>query len=612
MSPVLRQGTPLVSGLGPRAPPGLAERGRKRIDTEDEVVRQRAQQRGLAGAGSAHAPRDGAQKLVAALGLRCFAEDVETVANLHLLDFAEITVEFAKRVAAAVRGLDAAILVEPDGGGKLQDARAQGRATTRIDRGRVEELVHQPLQLLQCAVAAGAGQRRRQVIDDDRSAPPLGLAALAGVVHDEGIDVRERPERGFRKAFGGERQRLARQPFHVAVLAHVHHRMGVEGRAHPRVEGEIAMRRRQVGVVVALLRIDVVATRRLDRDDHVAEPHRRECKASHILAEEGVCLRLSPALGDGIPDRLWQRGEEARVVRERERGLGRFGAGIGGVGGACREPRHQRRAVHRPVFHPVAGFLQGLHDPHRARRRVETDAVADAPVAVGVVGEHQSHPALRRCRTCEAHPGGGECGDEAAALLVGLRHHHGRLCRLVEARLGLEGDRTGQNAPVDLGQRHVHGDIAGREAARGLRPLPLRGAGEDRLQHGHASLGEGGLLRRAGPGDRKARGVQDDPGLCGAHECADQLRRRLVSQAGDEDGQRVEACVLERRNQRIHGRERASLQQRPIEDHARPRRAVAPMGHHVFEREHALAPANRGPRAAPAGAGAIPTRGRSA
>ena len=150
---------------------------------------------------------------------------------MHLLDFAEIAVELAERVVAAVGGLDAAILIQPGRRGKLQDARAQGRASARIDRGGVEELVHQPLQLLQRAVAAGAGERRRQVIDDHRSAAPLGLAALAGVVHDEGIDVRERPERGLREALGGKRQRLPRQPLHVAVLADVDHCVGVVGGA---------------------------------------------------------------------------------------------------------------------------------------------------------------------------------------------------------------------------------------------------------------------------------------------------------------------------------------------------------------------------------------------
>ena len=53
------------------------------------------------------------------------------------------------------------------------------------------------------------------------------------------------------------------------------------------------------------------------------------------------------------------------------------------------------------------------------------------------------------------------------------------------------------------------------------------------------------------------------------------LSLRLVTKMGSG----FEACVLERRNQRIHGRERASLQQRPIEDHARrSAQPVAPMG----------------------------------
>ena len=191
-----------------------------------------------------------------------------------------------------------------------------GATPARIDRGGVEELVDQPLQLLQRAVAAGAGERRRQVVDDHGGAAPLGLAALAGVVHDEGIDVRERPERGLREALGGERERLARQPFHVAVLAHVDHRVGVEARAQPGVEGEVAVRRRQVGVVVALLGVDVVAPRRLDRDDDVAEAHRRQREARFRRTEEGVGLRLAPALGDRRLHGLGQGGEEARVIGE--------------------------------------------------------------------------------------------------------------------------------------------------------------------------------------------------------------------------------------------------------------------------------------------------------
>ena len=539
--------------------------------------------------GAAHAARDGAEQRGAALGLRRLAEDMEAVPDLHLLDFAEIAVELAERVVAAVARPDAAILIQPDGAGKLQDARGERRTAARIERGGIEELVHEALQLLQCAVAAGARQRRRQVVDDHRRAPALGLAALAGVVHDEGIDVRERPERGLGEARGGERQRLARQPLHVAVLADVNDRVGVEGRAQPGVEGEVAVRRRQVGVVVALLGVDVVAPRRLDRDDDVAEARGGEREAAGAGSVEGVGLRRAPARGDRGADRVRQRGKESRIGGKRERGLGRFRAAVGGVGGASSEPRHQRRAVGRRVLHPVAGVPEGGHDVRRARRRVQADAVADAPVAVGVVGEHQGDAALRRGRAGETHPGGGQGGHEAAALRVRLRHHDGRLRRRVEARLGLERDRAGEDAPVDLGQRHVHGDVAGGQAARGLRPLPRRRAGEDRLQHGHAGLGERGLHGRAGAGDGEARGVQHDRRPGGAHERRDQLRRRRVPQAGDEDGERVEARVPECCDQRIHGRERAPLQQRAVEDHARPRRAAPPVAGQRLQVEHALA-----------------------
>ena len=349
-------GRTVGEGLRPRASPGRAERGGQRVDAEGEIVGERAEQRGLAGTRAAHAPRDRAQQLDAALGRGRLTEDMEAVADLHLLDFAEIAIELAECVVAAVRGPDAAILVEPGGRGKLQDACAQGRTAARIDRGGVEELVHQALQLLQRAVGARAGERRRQVVDDYGRAPPLGLAALAGVVHDERVDVGNGTQRGLWEAFGGKRERLARQPLHVAVLADVHHRVSVEGGAQPRVEGEIAVGRRQVGVVVALLGVDVVAPRRLDRDDDIAEAHGRQREAPCVGTEEGVSLRLAPAFADRRPHGLGERGEEARIIGERERALGRACRGVGGVGWACLEPGHQHGAVRRRGLQPIAGL----------------------------------------------------------------------------------------------------------------------------------------------------------------------------------------------------------------------------------------------------------------
>ena len=122
------------------------------------------------------------------------------------------------------------------------------------------------------------------MIDDHRGSPPLRLRALAGIVDDERVDVRQRAERDLRKAVGRERQRLARQPFQIAVLAHVDDRVRAEFPAQPAIEREIAVRRRQVRVVVAGARVDVVAARRLDPDHDVAErQHReRECAVHHM------------------------------------------------------------------------------------------------------------------------------------------------------------------------------------------------------------------------------------------------------------------------------------------------------------------------------------------
>ena len=52
--------------------------------------------------------------------------------------------------------------------------------------------------------------------------------------------------------------------------------MGAELLAQPGIEGEIAVRRRQIRIVVARGGIDVVAARRLDADHHIAERQRGE------------------------------------------------------------------------------------------------------------------------------------------------------------------------------------------------------------------------------------------------------------------------------------------------------------------------------------------------
>ena len=54
---------------------------------------------------------------------------------------------------------------------------------------------------------------------------------------------------------------------------------------------------------------------------------------------------------------------------------------------------------------------------------------------------------------------------------------------LAAPRFLLERNGAGENAPVDLRQDDIHGEIGGGEAARRGGPLLLRRAGQHDLQH---------------------------------------------------------------------------------------------------------------------------------
>ncbi len=209
-------------------------------------------------------------------------------------------------------------------------------------------LVDQALELGEPAIALGAGQRRRQVIDDHRLGAALGLRAFAGIVDDEGVEMRQRPERRLGEALGGERQRLARQPFEVTVLPHMHHRLGAQAQGKPGVEGEIAVRRREIGRVIARGGIDVVAAGRLDRHRDIAEAQRGDGDSAAIepaLAEGGVALDRAPALLDLLLRRARQRREKGGVVAASDALLGGAAAAGGGISRAFSQLRDECVAI---------------------------------------------------------------------------------------------------------------------------------------------------------------------------------------------------------------------------------------------------------------------------
>jgi hypothetical protein len=118
---------------------------------------------------------------------------MQPVADLRFLQLAQVGID-ARQHRIVFRARHAQLLdqvLRPHG---REDLRAQHLCAPRIDQQRVVVLVDLALQVLQRAVVLGARERRHQVIDDDRLRAPLGLRALARVVDDEGVDVRQRPE----------------------------------------------------------------------------------------------------------------------------------------------------------------------------------------------------------------------------------------------------------------------------------------------------------------------------------------------------------------------------------------------------------------------------------
>ncbi len=220
------------------------------------------------------------------------AEDVEAVADLGFLQVAEEGVDACRRLSVSSAD-EADVAVEAGVAGEIEDALAQVGEAAAVHAGGGVVLVEQRLEVLERTIGFGAGERRDEVIDDHRAGAALGLGALAGVVDDERVELRQLgPERG---GIAGrvERRGLAGQPFEIAVLAVVDHGVGGELVAQPEIGGEIGVRRHEVGVVVAGGLVEMVAAGGLQQDGDVAEAERGEVEV--LAAHERDRPRARPS-----------------------------------------------------------------------------------------------------------------------------------------------------------------------------------------------------------------------------------------------------------------------------------------------------------------------------
>ncbi len=224
------------------------------------------------------------------------------------------------------------------------------------------------------------------MIDDDGGRAALRLSALARIVDDEGIEMRQRSEDRFGITGFRQRQCLARQPFQIAMLAHVDHRIGAELFAQEGIEGEIAMRRHEIGRVIAFLRIDIVAACRLDADEQPAETRKGERKST--LAHVGIGLRIAPSRVDFILNLIGKRGEEI-LVSTQGKPLAHNLAVETGIGRPGHQMPHERIAIIGNIGERITSLRHRPHHLDRPGGRIEPDAIAEPSVPVRIVRHDQ-------------------------------------------------------------------------------------------------------------------------------------------------------------------------------------------------------------------------------
>ena len=218
------------------------------------------------------------------------------------------------------------------------------------------------------------------------------------------------------------------------MLAHVHDNVRI--RAKPSVEGKVAVWRHEIGRVVRLFRIDVVAARGLYADDHLTEPDHRQCE--FITAQGRVVIGSAPAFHHRFANLIRQRGEGPVVGIERD-GFANNSPLRHRVRGTFEHAVQKRIAVVRQLGQIVTFAHERAHYLDRSGGRIEPDPVPDAAVPVGVVGKDDRNAPIRRCGW-NCRPTAREFGDECDPVRIRFVPYEIALRALVPVARALERD----------------------------------------------------------------------------------------------------------------------------------------------------------------------------
>ena len=130
------------------------------------------------------------------------------------------------------------------------------------------------------------------------------------------------------------------------------------------------------------------------------------------------------------------------------------------------------------------------------------------PCCAGIVRQHERKLALSARRGGEACPQRRAARSGGDALCRWLMRDAGEFESCDLALLGLEGDRRGEQPPVELGQHHLHGVIRLGKPARRVLPGFAARSGEHDLQDRRAGSFE--RRRRIVEARREGGGVEHD------------------------------------------------------------------------------------------------------
>ena len=400
------------------------------------------------------------QQAVGKVGRRRFTKDVEPVPDLQFLQITKIIVELQKLFGRVLGLVDPAIGRNAGAGGRRQNVGQERVGARAIHAGGFVIFVHLRFQLGHDAMAVGLGHRRGQMVDDDGCSAAFGLRALARIIDDERIEMRHRSQHSLGNAGGFQRQRLAGQPFEIAVLAEMHHGVNAEFIAHPPVEREVIMRRHQIRRVIGRLGIDVVAARRLHGDKQIPVAAKR--KAQRLAVAHRIRCRVAPAVTHS-PLQVRRQLRECLAVGTQRHG-GVTGAPLPAfIGRPGAEVGDQPGAVRRHGVDGIAGIGHGSHRSMHTCRCVQPDTIGQTAIAVRIIRHDEPDPGIRNRPLAKPCPAGGKPGHPRGSVrhsLIGRGHGMGQR---VAARRLLESDGSRQQPPVQFRKSDIHRQIARRQ-----------------------------------------------------------------------------------------------------------------------------------------------------